>query len=85
MRNAKQMFKKSSINFARKDLTAWPEDLFTKVEVQSLEGFQNKLPTIPSEIGALTKLTRLVLWSNDIRGLPNEIGALTRLTVLGLN
>jgi Leucine-rich repeat (LRR) protein len=51
-----------------------------------LDLFDNSLTgSIPSEIGALTRLTALSLYSNSLTGfIPSEIGALTRLTALYL-
>jgi len=45
---------------------------------------ENKLESLPSEIGALRELTKLLLASNQLTQLPRTIGSLTNLNYLGV-
>jgi len=50
--------------------------------VRNLDAANNKLATIPREIGNCVNITRLVLSNNALEWLPGEIGRLTKLKVL---
>lgn len=52
------------------------------LKVRNLDAANNKLSTIPREIGNCTNITRLVLSNNALEALPGEIGRLVKLKIL---
>ena len=45
---------------------------------------ENKLESLPSELGALRELTKLVVASNQLAQLPRTLGSLTNLQFLNV-
>ena len=52
------------------------------LKVRNLDAANNKLSTIPRDIGNCTNITRLVLSNNALETLPGEIGRLVKLKIL---
>jgi hypothetical protein len=71
----------ATVCVARRGLTEWPADTFSDVEAGCLEAYQNNFTDLPTEVGQLKKLTRIILWNNKLASLPDEIGNLKALQV----
>ena len=46
---------------------------------------ENKLRSLPPEIGGMARLAELAVFKNELDAIPKELGQLTALTTLGLH
>lgn len=73
-----------TLDLYRQELTAFPNDIFTRTSLTELNLWGNKLTTLPPEIANLKNLQRLYLAHNRLTSLPPEIGELANLEFLHL-
>lgn len=74
----------SELGFCNLGLTRIPYGIFRHPFLRTLRLSDNKITTLPSEIGGLTFLWNLNLSNNQLTALPPEIGKLTALRTLEL-
>lgn len=71
------------IDLSGKNLTSFPKDILSQTQATKLVLSNNKLKTLPSEIGQLANLEELYLDHNLLEGsLPGEIRKMSNLKIL---
>ncbi|MGB0756892.1 MAG: leucine-rich repeat domain-containing protein [Patescibacteria group bacterium] len=76
----------SVLDLSNQDLTALPEYVFSKTNIEELDVSHNSITgAIQAEIRHLQKLKVLNLSNNNMTGLPAEIGQLQDLEVLNVS
>lgn len=67
------------------DLAFFPPEIFTMTNLKVLDLYNNKIDSIPAEIGQLKSLEVLILSKNELVYLPDELFELPNLKVLSLH
>lgn len=71
------------IDLSGKDLTSFPKEILGRIQTTKLVLSNNRLKTLPSEIGQLADLEELYLNNNQLEGsLPGEIRKMPNLRIL---
>jgi hypothetical protein len=78
-------YKKTALNYLGRELTEFPNEIFTIRRVTKLNLSHNKIKIIPKEIAKLTHLETLDLSGNEIRHLYAKLFELPNLKILILN
>ena len=67
------------VKWVEMNFGGFPKTLWNMIETKTLDLTYNHIPSIPSGIKALTKLTTLLLANNVIVSIPSAFSALTNL------
>jgi len=78
--------KTGALNFTDKGLEKFPPDLVKVVgNLRNLDLSNNKIPTLPQNIGAFKMLKNLTMSKNKLTAIPDDLGKLSKLESLNLS